>query len=379
MEYIDGRSLKTHLNHSHGKLEWEEACIIMRGVLSGLECMHTSMPGNPMLHRDVKPDNVMLRDTRVQHADQVVLVDLGLSKRVQEKGQTITVGEIFIGTPEYLSPEVAKGLDPKAFDTRVDVWAAGVLMYEMLAGRRPFTGNNTLQLFQSILNASPKPIATAGSGVNAFINRALEKQRERRFTDASDMLEGFEEVHKNRHDVPERLIQPQKPSPLDKKEPQGPPRIAAFFAKKRTDVDGMMEQVRVWSQDESMDKSEMSKEVAALIQRGVERLDLHNEAETLMLGFEHPRSLFEVDVHAQPTLKNFLDCMLGARERNVRVLHLAGHSTARCGFAWLNETSSAEYQEVDIEEFAKLFETEAFGRNGTIECVVLNACESDGE
>ena len=55
-----------------------------------------------------------------------------------------------------------------------------------------------------------------------------------------------------------------------------------------------------------------------------------------------------------------------ARERNVRVLHLAGHSTARCGFAWLNETSSAEYQEVDIEEFAKLFETEAFGRNGML-------------
>jgi hypothetical protein len=70
--------------------------------------------------------------------------------------------------------------------------------------------------------------------------------------------------------------------------------------------------------------------------------------------------------------------MLGARERNVRVLHLAGHSTARCGFAWLDETSSAEYQEVGIEEFAKLFETETSNSGGTIECVVLNACESEG-
>jgi hypothetical protein len=80
-------------------------------------------------------------------------------------------------------------------------------------------------------------------------------------------------------------------------------------------------------------QDEMSKEVAALKQHGVERLDLHREAEKLMLGFEHARSLFEVDVHAQPTYKSFLDCILSARERNVRVLHLAGHSTARCGFA----------------------------------------------
>jgi len=374
MEYINGRSLETHILDSERKLKAEEAYNIMRGILSGLECLHSGMKGNPMLHRDIKPANVMLRDSPVQHTDQVVLVDFGLSKCVKEKGQTITIGEVFIGTLEYLSPEVVKGLDPKAFDTRIDVWAAGVILYEMLAGTKPFNGN-TLQILESIKNESPKSIPTAGKGVNAFINRSLEKKREKRFTDASDMLEVFEHVCKNRHSIPEQLMQPQKPSPLD--EPKGRPRIVAFFAKKRADVDGMLEQVRVWGQDESVNKAKMSQEVAALIQRGVERLDLHREAETLMLGFEHPGSLFEVDVHAQPTYQNFKDCILRARERNVRVLHLAGHSTAGCGFSWIMENSSADYQEVSIEEFAKLFEIEAAGRGGTVECVVLNACESE--
>jgi serine/threonine protein kinase/acid stress-induced BolA-like protein IbaG/YrbA len=375
MEYIDGRSLKTHLHESRGKLKWEEACIIMRGILSGLECLHCSTPEFPMLHRDVTPANVMLRESPVQHTVQVVLIDLGLSKRIQEKGQTITVGEKFIGTPEYLSPEIVRGLDPKAFDTRVDVWAAGVILYEMLAGKRPFTGVNYLQIFECIKNKSPKSISTAGSGVNKFIYRALEKEREKRFTDASDMLNVFNEVCKNRQNIPEQLMQPQKPSQLD--QPKGRPRIAAFFAKKCADVPGMLEQVRVWAQDESIEKAKLSKEVAALIERGVESLDLYREAEKLMLGFEHSRSLFEVDVHAQPTYQNFLGCMLGARERNVRVLHLAGHGTARCGFVWVTKHPATDYHEVSMEEFAKLFETEAAGGGGTVECVVLNACESE--
>jgi serine/threonine protein kinase len=205
MEYIDGRSLKTHLHESHGRLKWEEACIIMCGILSGLECLHCSTPGNPMLHLDVTPANVMLRESPVQHTVQVVLVDLGLSRRIQELGQTITVGKKFIGTPEYLSPEIVKGLDPKAFDTRVDVWAAGVILYEMLAGKRPFTSDNPYELFERIQNDRQNSIPTAGIGVNEFIDRALEKEREKRFTDASDMLKVFEEVSKNPHSKPEQL------------------------------------------------------------------------------------------------------------------------------------------------------------------------------
>ena len=117
-----------------------------------------------MLHRDVKPANIMLRDAPIQHANHVVLVDFGLSKR-EKQGQSITQGEMFIGTPGYMSVEAARGIK---LDTRADVWSAGVIMYQMLAGRQPFTGRNDLQVLESIKNDKPQSLPTAGDGVNAF-------------------------------------------------------------------------------------------------------------------------------------------------------------------------------------------------------------------
>ena len=125
-----------------------------------------------------------------------------------------------------------------------------------------------------------------------------------------------------------------------------------------------------------MGKDESLQHVRTLIQHDFERLDVHKEAETLMLGFQHPRSLFEVNVHAKPTLEIFDDCMYGSRDQNVRVVHLAGHSTSRCGFAWRKE-GSTEYQEVSILDFAGRFRPEVPHKGGTVECVVLNACESE--
>jgi len=201
MEYIDGLSLKIHLDQCNGKLEWEEASIAMRGILSGLQQLH-STPGNPMLHRDVTPTNIMLRNAPIQHANDVVLVDFGLSKRDNTKGQSITQGEMFIGTPVYMSVEAARGIK---LDTRADVWSAGVIMYEMLAGKRPFNGGNDLQVLESIKNYKPKRLPAAGDGVNAFILKALEKKKENRFQDASDMLEVFKIVCEDRYSEPEQL------------------------------------------------------------------------------------------------------------------------------------------------------------------------------
>ncbi|KAJ1473006.1 kinase-like domain-containing protein, partial [Baffinella frigidus] len=100
----------------------------------GLSAMHGLE--FPMVHRDVKPDNVMLRASAGEDdAARVVLVDFGLSKR-RGMDQTITVGEKFLGTWHYMSPEQARA--EKDLDVRADVWAAGVVLFEMLAGRRPF-------------------------------------------------------------------------------------------------------------------------------------------------------------------------------------------------------------------------------------------------
>ena len=218
-----------------------------------------------MLHRDVKPANIMLRDAPIQHANHVVLVDFGLSKR-ENQGQSITQGEMFIGTPGYMSVEAARGIK---LDTRADVWSAGVIMYQMLAGRQPFTGRNDLQVLESIKNDKPQSLPTAGDGVNAFIFRALEKEKENRFQDASDMLEVFKIVCEDRYSVPEQLKKPQSPSKTYSREARSAqpqdvtaspasevgilqkqkkkPRIVAFFAKKRTDVTEMEKQVGLWS------------------------------------------------------------------------------------------------------------------------------------
>jgi hypothetical protein len=83
-------------------------------------------------------------------------------------------------------------------------------------------------------------------------------------------------------------------------------------------------------------------------------------------------------VHPQPSFDTFKSSMRSAKERNVRLLHLAGHGESRCGFFWLKDQAvSTEYEEVSLDTFIGILETELAGANGTIECVVLNACETE--
>ena len=122
MKYVSGIPLSAHLQDDSGgkrSLRWDEASVIMLGILSGLKCLHT-MQNGCMLHRDVKPENVMLSSTPVTDVSHVTLVDFGLSKRMNV-GQTVTKGERMIGTPAYLSPEVLRGMLSRDLDARVDV------------------------------------------------------------------------------------------------------------------------------------------------------------------------------------------------------------------------------------------------------------------
>jgi GTPase SAR1 family protein len=171
------------------------------------------------------------------------------------------------------------------------------------------------------------------------------------------------------------MIAPSGVSSLNDKRPH----IVAFFAKKDTDVTYMLEQLQIRAENPNVDKEQMSKEMYSLIRRGVDTLKLDQEAETLMFGFRHPRSLFTVQPHLQTTFEKFKDCMLNARQNNTRIVHLSGHSNFHCGFFWLKDEKSTEYEENSIEAFAKIFETEVAGARsgGTIECVVLNACETE--
>jgi hypothetical protein len=147
------------------------------------------------------------------------------------------------------------------------------------------------------------------------------------------------------------------------------PRIAGFFCKKTVDKKELLRTIKA-----SEHVAQAEKEVA----KAVEGIDPLKEAQELMSHLQRSQSNFEVDVYAQPSFKSFSDSLLSALERNVRALLFSGHGQSHCGFLWLKDKVSAEYEEIEPDRFVKLFPPVAAGAGGTIECVVLNACETEG-
>jgi hypothetical protein len=194
------------------------------------------------------------------------------------------------------------------------------------------------------------------------------------------MLKVFEEVCKNRHNIPEQLMQPQTPSPLDK--PKGRPRIAAiegFFCKKNVDKKQLQRYIEELESASETDKDERLVQLKVRLKESVETIDVHREAQELQNFLEGGRQVLQMNIHPQPSFDDFSKSMRSARERNVRLLHLAGHGELRCGFLWLkNQAASTEYEEISLDTFVQILKTELAGANGgTIECVVLNACETE--
>jgi hypothetical protein len=127
-----------------------------------------------------------------------------------------------------------------------------------------------------------------------------------------------------------------------------------------------------------MGRDEQLKTLESMVEESVETIDVHQEAQELKNLFTHVRPSFHPSINAQPCFKDFTDSMQSARGRNVRLLHVAGHGNRRCGFFWLKSLAvSTEYEEVPIDRLSGILRTEAAANGGTIECVVLNACETE--
>ena len=124
MEYVAGRTLRDVLNDGR-KLLPERALEIMAGVLAALDYSHRA----GIIHRDIKPANVMLTPT-----GDVKVMDFGIARAISEGTSTMTQTSAVVGTAQYLSPEQARG---ETVDSRSDVYSAGCLLYELLAGRPP--------------------------------------------------------------------------------------------------------------------------------------------------------------------------------------------------------------------------------------------------
>jgi eukaryotic-like serine/threonine-protein kinase len=187
MPLVEGESLRARLARA-GELPVPESMRILRDVTDALSYAHR----HGLVHRDIKPDNVLLSD---HHA---LVTDFGVAKALDEAARTtsLTATGLALGTPAYMAPEQAAA-DPHT-DQRADIYALGVLGYEILAGWPPFTGPSPQAIVAAQLTQAPTPLVEARPSVPpalaAIIMRCLEKRPADRWQSAAELLDAFEAV-----------------------------------------------------------------------------------------------------------------------------------------------------------------------------------------
>jgi len=185
MEYVRGEDLKSMIRMM-GRLSPGQAVSIARQVCEGLAEAHRL----GVIHRDLKPQNVMIdRDGNVK------IMDFGIARSLKAKG--ITGAGVMIGTPEYMSPEQVEGKDA---DERSDIYALGIVLYEMLTGKVPFEGETPLSVAlkqKTEIPENPQAINTQiAEDLSRLILRCLEKEKEKRYQRIGDLIAEFDRIEK---------------------------------------------------------------------------------------------------------------------------------------------------------------------------------------
>jgi serine/threonine-protein kinase len=182
LDLVEGITLGTAIKSD--RFPMERAVDIARKLLVALSHAHAL----GVIHRDIKPDNIVLRDHRWP-----VLIDLGLASLADEAA--FTARGMCIGSPSYLAPERLLG---KPHDTRTDLYAIGVILYEMVSGTKPFVGDNPQHTMTLALSRPPRPLRAVrrdiSPALDRIITRALAKDPARRFADADEMLLALNDV-----------------------------------------------------------------------------------------------------------------------------------------------------------------------------------------
>ncbi|MBY8875554.1 Stk1 family PASTA domain-containing Ser/Thr kinase [Micromonospora sp. PLK6-60] len=178
MEFVNGRTLKEVLG-AEGRLQPRRALEICADMCAALEFSHR----HGIIHRDIKPGNVMLTQT-----GQVKVMDFGIARALASGATTMTQTSAVIGTAQYLSPEQARG---EAVDARSDVYAAGCVLFELLCGHPPFVGDSPVSVaYQHVREAPPTPSdinPDVNPAVDAIVLKALSKNPLNRYQSAGEM------------------------------------------------------------------------------------------------------------------------------------------------------------------------------------------------
>lgn len=185
MEYVKGRTLRDIL-HEEGPLEPMRAVRIMGQVLNALQYSHQ----HGIIHRDIKPANVML-----DSADRAKVMDFGIARAIADTAATMTNTSIVVGTAQYLSPEQAQGRD---IDARSDLYSAGCLLYELVAGRTPFVGDSPVAIAYQHVGEPPQPPSLHApdvpSNLDVVILHALAKDPDQRYQSGEEFAADLESV-----------------------------------------------------------------------------------------------------------------------------------------------------------------------------------------
>jgi serine/threonine protein kinase len=186
MELVRGYTLAELLAEAEAKQMAPRVAVgIMRQVSRGLEVAHEQ----GIIHRDIKPQNVL-----IDHKGEVKLMDFGIA-RMAEAHEGMTQAGLIVGTPHYMSPEQVQG---KQLDPRSDVYSMGVMLYELLAGRRPFESSSLTGVLTAHITETPRPPIELRPEIGRQINRivvcCLEKDPKNRYANAGELLHDLDAV-----------------------------------------------------------------------------------------------------------------------------------------------------------------------------------------
>jgi serine/threonine-protein kinase len=178
MELLRGESLLAAMRR-RGRLSPTRAAQTLLPIVDALHATHA----RGIVHRDLKPENIFLARS-ADHRLTPKVLDFGIAKLERRAQERLTLGGAVIGSPAYMAPEQLRG--EADVDARADIWALGVVLYEMISGRRPFEGENYHASMWNVLNAPPRGLAEHGiaeAELGRILERALAKERADRYAD----------------------------------------------------------------------------------------------------------------------------------------------------------------------------------------------------
>lgn len=241
MEYVDGMTLREYLNERGGKLTSRETVHFISQILKALEHAHA----NGVVHRDIKPQNIMLLDN-----GQLRMMDFGIARISRAENQLLS-GKT-MGSVHYISPEQAKGDET---DCTSDIYSVGVMMYEMLSGQLPFDAEDAVEVAIKQISDQPKSLHEIAPQVPAALveitEKAMAKLPQNRYASAREMLDALDTYVQNpsvmfeyqyiTEDAPEKVVkrtmnQNKEPRPV--RQPQSGERSGSRSRKKAASASG---------------------------------------------------------------------------------------------------------------------------------------------